>query len=65
MPDFEPILWMYLLLLVAYFGIVLRRTMEDWKDLEGWKSKGVWASLLFFQVGVIGGFAYLFVVLSL
>lgn len=65
MPDFEPFFWLYLAMLASYFGIALRRTLEDWNELEDWKSTGVWASLLLFQVGSIGGFAYLFVVLSL
>lgn len=65
MPEFEPFFWLYLIMLAAYFAIALRRTLEDWNELEDWKSKGVWASLLVFQVGFIGGFAYLFVVLSL
>lgn len=65
MPDIEPVFWIYLLMLAVHFATALRRTLEDWKDLESWKSKGVWASLLLFQVGFLGGFAYLFVVLSL
>lgn len=65
MPDVDPFFWMYLLMLAGYFGIALRRTLEDWKNLKGWKSIGIWASLLLFQVGFIGGFAYLFVTLSL
>lgn len=39
MPDFEPIFWLYLIMLAAYFAIALRRTLQDWKDLKSWKSR--------------------------
>lgn len=62
MFDVEPVFWLYIGFLTFYFGVSLRRSAEEWEDLENWKHAWVWATLIIVQVASIGGFAYLFMI---